>query len=235
MRNRMFAWLALAALAAVATAGCNGSQRNDGNAGKADATNNSPGVSAPEDLMREHGVLRRIMLVYDDAANRLEQGKDLPVEPLAEAAKPVRSFVENYHEKLEEDFIFPRFEKAQKLTDLVHTLLAQHEAGRRMTDRITQLATREALKDEANRKELAAEIRMFTRMYRPHAAREDTVLFPALGSVMSPEEFATMGDKFEDREDELFGEGGFEKVVEQVAGIEKAFGIYNLEQFTPAR
>jgi hypothetical protein len=31
----------------------------------------------------------------------------------------------------------------------------------------------------------------------------------------------------------LFGEHGFEKIVAQVAEIEKSLGIYDLSQFTP--
>ena len=32
-------------------------------------------VSPPEDLMREHGVLRRILLIYEDIQGRLNGGK----------------------------------------------------------------------------------------------------------------------------------------------------------------
>jgi hypothetical protein len=35
------------------------------------------------------------------------------------------------------------------------------------------------------------------------------------------------------KEDKLFGEEGFFKVVDQVAGLEKKLGIYELAQFTP--
>jgi hypothetical protein len=31
----------------------------------------------------------------------------------------------------------------------------------------------------------------------------------------------------------LFGDDGFEKMVDRVAGIERALGIYDLAQFTP--
>ena len=31
----------------------------------------------------------------------------------------------------------------------------------------------------------------------------------------------------------LFGEGGFEKMVDRVAAVEQALGIYDLKQFTP--
>src|SRR4051794_40536319 len=86
-------------------------------------------VAPGEDLMREHGVLRRVMYLYDDAATRLEGGQKPPPEALAAGAGIVRKVIEDYHEKLEENFIFPRMEKAKKLTDLTATLRRQHAAG----------------------------------------------------------------------------------------------------------
>ena len=70
-------------------------------------------------------------------------------------------------------------------------------------------------------------------MYRPHEAREDTVLFPALHSIVSRNEYDSLGEQFEDEEHKRFGEEGFEKMVDKVAGIEKELGIYDLAQFTP--
>jgi hypothetical protein len=75
--------------------------------------------------------------------------------------------------------------------------------------------------------------RAFIRLYRPHKAREDTVLFPALHWLVTSKRLSDLGDDFEKEEDRLFGEGGFEKTVDQVAGIEKGLGIYDLSQFTP--
>jgi hypothetical protein len=70
-------------------------------------------------------------------------------------------------------------------------------------------------------------------MYRPHEAREDTVLFPAFRTIVSPHEYDALGEQFEKKEDELFGEDGFFKVVDQIADLEKRLGIYDLSQFGP--
>ena len=70
-------------------------------------------------------------------------------------------------------------------------------------------------------------------MYRPHEAREDTVLFPALHKIVPAKRLKELGEQFEKEEDRLFGEEGFEKTVDQVAAIEKQLGIYDLAQFTP--
>lgn len=190
-------------------------------------------VTPAEDLMREHGVLNRILLVYEEAIRRLEAGVELPPDAVSGAAGIVRRFVEDYHEKLEEEHLFPRFAKAKTLADLVEVLQAQHEAGRRLTGDILGLVT-PAAGDARTRQTLVSRLRSFVRMYRPHEAREDTVLFPVLHRLIPEREYRALGDRFERREHELFGERGFEGVVDEVAAIEKNLGIYDLAQFTSA-
>ncbi len=191
------------------------------------------GVTPTEDLMREHGVLRRLLLIYDDLEERLEAGKTFPLAALTGAVDLIRRFIQDYHEKDEEDFLFPRFTQAGKLADLVKVLYAQHQAGRQVTALIQPLATEAALKEPQARQKLRAHLQAFSRMYRPHAAWEDTVLYPAFRSVVTPQEFDALGDRFEEREQQRFGKNGFEKIVDQVAGLEKQLGIYDLAQFTP--
>jgi hemerythrin-like domain-containing protein len=190
-------------------------------------------VSPAEDLMREHGVLRRLLLVYEEALRRLDGKGDFPADHVKDAAGIIRRFVEDYHEKLEEEFVFPRFEKAGKLVDLVTVLRTQHQAGRALTDRILRLTERTAMRDDTQRREMSDGLRGFIRLYRPHAAREDTVLFPAFRPLVGSRAYAELGERFEDREHELFGKEGFEGVVAQVAKIEQALGLYELAQFTP--
>ncbi len=190
-------------------------------------------VTPIEDLMQEHGVLRRLMLVYDEIGSRLRGDKEFPGPALTEANGLIRRFIQDYHEKDEEEFIFPRLVKAGKQADLVKVLIDQHHAGRRLIDELNSRLAAGPPKTEADRVVLATYLQAFTRMYRPHAAREDTVLYPAFRTAVLPKEFAELGDKFEDKEQKLFGQGGFEKIVEQVAGLENTLGIYDLAQFTP--
>jgi hemerythrin-like domain-containing protein len=190
-------------------------------------------VSPGEDLMREHGVLKRILLVYGEAIRRLDAKEDFPPDSLKDAAKVIREFVEDYHEKLEENQLFPRFKKANKLVGLVDTLLAQHAAGRRLTDTTLQFANARSLKSDDDRRKLATSLRQFIRMYNPHEAWEDTVLFPAFHEIVSQNEYDALGEDFEKKENDLFGGDGFEKNVARVVVIEKAFGLYDLAQFTP--
>jgi hemerythrin-like domain-containing protein len=189
-------------------------------------------VAPAEDLMREHGVLKRILLIYDHVRERIAAKASFPPDAVTDSAKIIRSFIEEYHERLEEEHLFPRYRKKGKLVDLVDTLEAQHKAGRRVTDRILALAGGE-LKMEAPRQELAVVLHQFVRMYAPHEAREDTVLFPAIHEIVSRQEYAALGEDFEKKEHQLFGREGFEGIVERVGEIEKRLGIFDLQQFTP--
>lgn len=194
----------------------------------AGAEHDEPEVTPGEDLMQEHGVLERILLVYDEAARRIDASEPLDPATITGAASIVRRFVEDYHEKLEEQFVFPRLQQAGQHVELVDVLLQQHRRGRELTEDIIRAAN-----DPAN-PYLARQLRSFARMYRPHASREETVLLPAFRQVVGGPGYRELGEQFEDREHELFGRGGFEAFVTRVAEIEKALGIYELASFTPS-
>lgn len=192
-----------------------------------------PEVTANEDLMREHGVLRRVLLVYDEVERRLRAGAEVPQDVVQPAARLIRTFVEDYHERMEERFVFPLFANDPVLGALVAVLRRQHDAGRKVTDHILSLSSPSMLGDMAKRRELADQLHAFNRMYRPHAAREDTVLFPALHEVLDPSRYRALGETLEEEEHRILRGGGFEHAVEQIAGIEQSLGIENLAQFTP--
>ncbi len=190
-------------------------------------------VTPPEDLMREHGILNRVLLVYDHFLAMLAASQAINPQLVTDSATIIRTFIEDYHEKQEEDFLFPRFETANKLKDLVQVLRAQHQAGRTITAQVLQLAKQPQLTTDADKQQLGHLLTSFIKMYRPHEAREDTVLFPALRDIISKHEFDSLGEDFEKREHQLFGKDGFEQFVGKVGTIEKQLGIYDLAQFTP--
>ena len=152
---------------------------------------------------------------------------DIDPAVVTKSAGIIKSFIEDYHEKLEEDHIFPRFEQAGKLVELTVNLRAQHAMGRRVTERIVAAAK------SGDTETLRTSLGAFNRMYRPHEAREDTVLFPALHKIVSKHEYDAMGEEFERIERKTFGGDGFDMAVDQVTELEKQFGVYDIGQFTP--
>jgi hemerythrin-like domain-containing protein len=191
-------------------------------------------VTATEDLMREHGVLRRALLVYTAAANKLRANPaSVPPDALQKTAGLFRTFGEDYHEKkLEEPYIFPAVKKAGgPAASYPDILVVQHDRGREITDYILSV-TRGAKLGAANAEPLARAMESLVLMYQNHAAREDTIIFPAWKKTLPEKELDEMGEKFEEIEHQQFGEDGFDNVVKQIGEIEGMLGLTDISLFT---
>jgi hemerythrin-like domain-containing protein len=171
--------------------------------------------------------------VYGEVADLFTYGKAVEPMIVTEAARIIHEFIEDYHEKLKENHLFTRFEMARQQIVLVSALRVQHQRGRGMTDRIMSESHLAGRGDVLHVKPLVTDLRLFIRMYAPHEAREDTVLFPAFRRLVSVNEYDALGEEFEDEEHRRFGEDGFERYVDRVAQLEKNLGIYDLSTFTP--
>ena len=191
-------------------------------------------VGAVEDLMREHGVIRRAILVYRDMAVKLRaKPASLDPELLHRTATMFRAFGEDYHEKkLEETHIFPTIKKAGgPAAAYVDVLIAQHQRGRELTDYILAVVAKGAIAT-GDAETLTRVLDSVELMYEHHAAREDTIVFPAWKNALSAQQLDEMGETFEEIEHRQFGKDGFEDAVAQIAQIEGALGMADIEQFT---
>jgi len=195
----------------------------------------APSLSLPpdDDLMREHGVLKRVLLCYREMIRRVHAGNSLSAQDLHDAALIIHDYIEGFHEGLEEGYVFPRLRAAGQLSDTVTTLLVQHARGRVITQFLLARASPAGVASTAARTDLAAAMQAFDRMYEPHEAREDTVVFPVFRQIVPAAELADLGQHFAELERQQFGIDEFTAMVARVAGIEQALGIHDLSQFTP--
>jgi hemerythrin-like domain-containing protein len=240
-RRQLLAGISVAGAGVLINA-CRNTQNRSGGATNDENKNEAPApgeaepieVTATEDLMREHGILRRALLVYLESAVRLRQdASSFPLDSLEKTAKLFQAFGEDYHEKkLEEVYIFPAVKKtAGAAANYVDVLLAQHVRGREITEYL--LSVSQADRIASNSVEpLAKALESFVRMYEHHAAIEDTVLFPAWKAAVGGNELDAMGEKFEEIEHEQFGEDGFEAALRRMDEIEQSLGLSNLDMFT---
>lgn len=186
-----------------------------------------------ENLVEDHGVLRRTLLVFEEIERRLRTGTELAPEVVGSAARLVRDFIQNHHERMEERFVFPVFEDDPDLEPLLRVLEQQHDVGRELIGRILLLSHPKAMKERASRRELAETIHAFSRMYGPHAAREDTELFPRLRDKLDPDAYRSLSERLQSERIERWGERGYAKAIEEVASLEEAVGIGNLALLLP--
>ena len=191
-------------------------------------------VTATEDLMREHGILRRALLVYQESVVKLRQdAASVPPDALEKVANLFRVFGEDYHErKLEEVYIFPTVKKAPGIAaSYIDELSKQHTRGREITDYVLSITKADRIASNSV-EPLAKALEAFVRMYEHHAAIEDTVIFPAWKSATGQTELDDLGEKFEEIEHEQFGEDGYETALKRMEEIESSLGLSNLEMFT---
>lgn len=194
-------------------------------------------VTANEDLMREHGILRRALLVYEEAARRLlREPARVPPGPLLRTARVFRDFGEDYHErKLEEQYIFPAVRKLKgPAAAYPDTLQQQHDRGRELTNYVMRVAGGPSIAG-VHAEPLARALREFNLMYQHHTAREDTIVFTAWKESLSGRAYKEMGERFEDIEKKTFGHDGFDDAAAQMARIESEMGIADIARFTVAK
>ena len=65
-------------------------------------------MTPPEDLMREHGVLDRVLLIYEAGVRKFASNGDFDPAIIVSSAEIVRDFIENYREKSEEEAVLGR-------------------------------------------------------------------------------------------------------------------------------
>jgi len=194
-----------------------------------------PEVTATEDLMREHGVIRRALLVYYEVIPKLRQNAgSVDAAALRQTAQLFRTFGEDYHERmLEEQHIFPMIRKqGAELTRYADILTAQHQRGRDVTDYVLAVTSGGKI-SSAHAEPLAKVFETFVLMYQNHAAREDTIVFPAWKKNFTDKQLDEVGDQFEDIEHKMFGKDGFDDAEKKISDIEGRLGFADLAQFTP--
>ena len=152
---------------------------------------------------------------------------------LNETATLFRNFGEDYHKrKLEEAHIFPAVRKAGgSAAALPDILIAQHNRGREITDYILTVTGKGTI-GTGDAEPMARVLESFVMMYRNHAAREDTIIFPAWKNALSEHQLDEMGELFERIEHQQFGKDGFDDAVSKMVGIEGMLGYSDLAQFT---
>ncbi|MFI4972923.1 MAG: hemerythrin domain-containing protein [Caulobacterales bacterium] len=191
-------------------------------------------VSAVEDLMREHGVLRRVLVVYREAAGLVRANfSSVNGRLIWRAADLFRRFGESYHEqKLEEAHIFPQAMKAGgEAARLVPILIGQHARGSEITAYI-QAKTGAGGIATSDADGLVQALEGFARMYEAHSAYEDTIVFQAWRGTLGKSEQADAAAQFDAIEHETFKGEGFEPAVAEIDAIEKALRIHDLSRYT---
>lgn len=191
------------------------------------AVEHSPSVGAIETLMRGHGLLLRAMIIYEIGSERIAKHQEIDPSAIVKTSTVIHNYLHDFHENMEERFVFKPMEKANIEFSSIQELKIQHGTGYELINRITKLAQIGKLSSE-----LTGYLDAFSRMYKYHTAWEDTVVFPAFDAMERRSELSELAATFESEEKRILGNIGFETFVGDIAAVEKQLGIYDPSNWT---
>ena len=192
-------------------------------------------ASATERLMNEHGLKRRILLMYDELLPRLNElsRESEHMTVIKDCVNVDKNLFDEHHEVLEEQYIYPLFENHAQLAPLVEQLREQNKVSKRINRDIMTLVDAQDVTPERRAEEMKTLLSQYSKMYRAHMAWEDSRLLPALSSMLNDEELHALANTFRQHHDAHLGESGLNGVDERISSLENRLGIKDLAYYTP--
>ena len=182
-----------------------------------------------EDLMQEHGVLTRVIALWQHTDTQLREGQLASADALRRSITLVQELIQEHHERTEEAHVFPVLERAGRELALVRTLRDQHVLGRAATHESVELLS--GALDPTSRLRVATLLEGLGRMMTAHVSREDTIVFPAFRSLLGAR-YADFGAEMEPDEEPEEVEHELAEAAEQLEELETALGVGDLRSWS---
>jgi hemerythrin-like domain-containing protein len=139
-----------------------------------------------EVLTEEHRVIERVLFALEKAASRLSRGEDVYLRFFSGTSALIYGFADSYHYKKEETVLYPALVENgfPKDTGPVAVLIAEHEEGRRLAQRLRLVTERFQGGDVKVRDQVVLSALGYVSLLRRHMDKEDKLLFPMVEKVI---------------------------------------------------
>jgi hemerythrin-like domain-containing protein len=178
------------------------------------------GATPVEVLEAEHRVIQKMVAGMSLLAEQLEGGEPVDVSLLESIVAFLRTFADRCHHGKEEAFLFPALIRRGVPSHgcPIGGLTMEHQKGRVMVGELADAIRGYAAGEPPAREDLVKSLRALVAFYPNHIWKEDYLLFPLAGKVLTPEDQQELMNKFETVERELGIEGheGFDKVATEL-------------------
>ena len=178
------------------------------------------GATPVEVLEAEHRVIQKMVAGMSVLADQLEGGEAVDVALLESIVAFLRTFADRCHHGKEETFLFPALIRRGVPSHgcPIGGLTMEHQKGRVMVGELADAIRGYAAGEPPAREDLVKSLRALVAFYPNHIWKEDYLLFPLAGKVLTPEDQQELMNKFETVERELGIEGheGFDKVATEL-------------------
>lgn len=129
-------------------------------------------MSATDELLQDHVLIRRLQAVIERCYTLLYEGKDIPFGDLVKIADIIEQFVDQLHHAKEERGYFPGTEGRDGYSEEIRKFVIEHEFGRRIASRL-RMYLEEFLKGRDAREPLARYLRTYSVFILDHTSKED--------------------------------------------------------------
>jgi hemerythrin-like domain-containing protein len=164
------------------------------------------GATPIEMLEGEHRAIQKMVAGMSVLAGQLEGGEPVDVALLESIVVFLRSCADSCHHCNEETFLFPALIRRGVPSHgcPIGGLTVEHQKGRVMVGELANAIRGYAVAEPPARENLAKNLRALVAFYLSHIWKEDYLLFPLAGKILTPEDQQELMDKFETVEDELW-------------------------------
>jgi len=135
-----------------------------------------------EIIIQDHTTLRRSLSVLDGMVQRLEEGARIEIADVAAVLTFLRRFGDEYHQRVEEQVLFPALLSAVPLESPLRFMLSEHVEERTLVSRIE-----DALRFKMG-KEFVSSSHQLSLLLRNHFDKEDAVLGDVAEKCLSKEQ-----------------------------------------------
>ncbi len=177
-------------------------------------------ATAVEMLEAEHRVIQKMVAGMSVLAEQIEGGEPVDVSLLESIVVFLRTFADRLHHGKEESFLFPALIRRGVPSQgcPIGGLTMEHQKGRVMVGELADAIRGYAAGEPPARENLVKSLRVLVAFYPSHIWKEDYLLFPLAGKVLTPEDQQQLMEKFEtvERELGLDVHEGFDKLATEL-------------------
>ncbi len=181
-------------------------------------------MRATEVLQDEHRVVERVLETLEKVTDRLQAGKTVSTEVMEDSVDFLNNFVDRHQHAKEESILFPAVKAAGGVEErlLVDEMMAEHEESRRYLGALSLSVKGYRQGDEAAEATLIESARSYIALLRRHIGKEEQILFPMVGSLLSDVHRNELTARFERLESERIGAGVHERYHQMVETLSRS-------------
>jgi hemerythrin-like domain-containing protein len=177
-----------------------------------------------DDLMDEHRVIERMLVILTKASNRLEKGQDVDSELYVDAVDFLKNFADKCHHTKEEKLLFEKMMERGVSGEVgpIAVMMREHQDGRAHVKSLDKLSKEKMSK--TTREGLIKSSRAYVDLLSKHIQKEDNVLYPLANQILDKEDQKELEKGFEEVEEKVMGPGVHERYHKMIEQWEQKYG-----------